>query len=405
MASTYNVDSILPATPVNPVNGYVTIPAFEYSGIGWKGASEIITQFNYNASKNFILRQLPEKPVGVNFIPVIRYRIGMITYRYKLWDHEDGVLQENIYNGEVIKKNFVIEIWNISSSNTVILDEAITLMLSIKRILTDFSNLSNYQDASSSEVSQQSQISVSPTTPVLNGLLGWYATGSGYEGTITQSGGLISQWNDNSGNGYNLVQGVDLDKPQAVLDGGFTRLSFGTTRWIGRGGGFDAGTKVNGIYLVANYQFTPLNATVLDFGSQFGFIKNSGLGGALNIRKVNGVFVAFPSFSDSIKSQVYVRFKQSTEEFRCEADVNFLAPLIDGTFIDTNPPDDMSRIIVGDINSINSANMVVYELLVYNRGLTDTEHVQVLQYLANKYNPGGYTLPLQWNSNLPQTTN
>lgn len=38
-------------------------------------------------------------------------------------------------------------------------------------------------------------------------------------GTITQSGGLVSQWRDKSGNGYHAAQGTAVSQPTYVVDG------------------------------------------------------------------------------------------------------------------------------------------------------------------------------------------
>lgn len=404
MASTLNFDSIIPVTLVGPVNSFITIPAFSYSGFFWKGASEIITQFNYTASKNFVLRRLPTVPANVNFVPVISYRIGMQTFRYKLWQHVSEHLAENLYNGEVIKKNFKIEIWNVEDYNEVSLASALTLNLSIRQFLSDFSSLSPTAECSSVEVSQQAQISTAPAL-VSNGLLAHYATGSEYESTITQSGGLISAWADNSSNGYNLAQAVNADKPQAVTVDGFTRLSFDTTRWIGKVGGI-SGQRVHGAYLVAAHQFNPANARVFDFGVNFGRCRINAGTGNLTISDDAGAFVTFPNFTDTFKSEAYLRYHNTNEEYVCAGDINFFAPLIDGVSVGSvNPSADITQIILGDSSSIISANMIVYEFILYNRQLTDAEHVQVLQYLANRYNAGGFVLPIQWDDNIPQTTN
>lgn len=109
--------------PLTHVKGrqrsFIEIPSFIPSAAdGALGAAYVVLQYNYEVAKNFIITQLPVRPVGaVDWIPAIRYRVGEDqVFRYKLWDIEgfEGMFQAPLYNGEIIKANFVIEIWTAS---------------------------------------------------------------------------------------------------------------------------------------------------------------------------------------------------------------------------------------------------------------------------------------------------
>jgi hypothetical protein len=54
---------------------------------------------------------------------------------------------------------------------------------------------------------------IDPST--IEGLEGWWRKGVG----ITESGGLVSQWNDQSGNGRHLVQATEASRPAVQGDG------------------------------------------------------------------------------------------------------------------------------------------------------------------------------------------
>lgn len=122
-------DSFNPVIPVVAKSAYFTLPAFLISSLTWAGASYIAIQFDYTTSANCSL-VIPAKPNGVNFILCIRWRKGTTVYRYKLWDHLNGVLSVPMYNGELVGKNFVLEVWTVSSSTTVELVSALNILTS-----------------------------------------------------------------------------------------------------------------------------------------------------------------------------------------------------------------------------------------------------------------------------------
>jgi hypothetical protein len=402
--SQLNFGTIIPAFLVDKVYGFITIPAFSHGGITWKEASEIVTQFNYSASKNFILREIPERPTGANFIPVISYRIGMTTFRYKLWSDGTEVINEELYNGQVIKKNFKIEIWNINGgSDTVSLDEELILTLSIKSVPTNFVSIVDIEDATSEEVSGLTNLSVAPSLPT-SGLSAWYATGSGYEDTIIQSGGVVSLWADSSGNSRDIAQVTPGDKPTVVLDGGFSRLGFSGSKYIQRTG--NQGFIARNIYLVAKLNPTslPLNGVILDFGINFGYMKNDGTGDFAQVRNSAGVYNNIIGINPGTLQLVHQRSLDDPETHEVKVD-NFYADSSSGTVVGLFNQVTALAITLGDDAPGNSASFTVYELIIYGTELTDAQHIEVLQYLAAKYNPGGFVLPLQFDSNIPQITN
>jgi hypothetical protein len=61
--------------------------------------------------------------------------------------------------------------------------------------------------------------------------LAWYSSDVG----VTETSGLVTQWNDRSGNGYNLSQGTAIDRPAFNTSGGANnkpRLTFNTTNFL-----------------------------------------------------------------------------------------------------------------------------------------------------------------------------
>lgn len=139
-----------PLTLVDKIRTYVQLPIFAYAP-DWKGYSELVTQFNFSASKNFYLKNRPAKPSGVDYLLCIKYRVGQTVYRYKLWQHAGatGMDEVPLYMSQVIKKNFVLEVW--STGVTATQTEAINIITSVVQIPTDISNLADVAFATGTE--------------------------------------------------------------------------------------------------------------------------------------------------------------------------------------------------------------------------------------------------------------
>jgi len=209
--------TIRPAVSAKSVYGYITVPAFAIGPLEWKGASEIVQQYNYSASKNFALRSRPTKPTDADYVLCIRYRIGDTVYRYKLWDDDDLVLPNvNLYSGQIIKKNFCIEAWSLRDSTTATQLTNITLRTGIMRGVTNFTSTpADFSDASGTAAT----LAITPLTlasPSLYGTLNlWLKSDTG----ITLGGSDATNWADQSGAGYNLARDGSADVPVYASSG------------------------------------------------------------------------------------------------------------------------------------------------------------------------------------------
>lgn len=165
------------AHAIDKAKGYFTLPAFALPTQVWRGSSEIIGQFNCSASKNFTISALPVKPVIADYIPYIlciKYRIGGTVYRYKVWSLDtidngatilkDTLLGVDFYNGQVIKKNFVLEIWSfqvviagIPVANQAFggaMVNATNFPISIRKIKTTLDESDEHDEAISTEIAR-----------------------------------------------------------------------------------------------------------------------------------------------------------------------------------------------------------------------------------------------------------
>ena len=109
---------------VNPQGGNlrrcettITLPVFSV-GNSWNGWSDIVATFNFEATNNFSLRLLYDAPLAPNYVLCISYHIGSTVTRYMLWEANGHTLNYPLYNGEPIKKNFRLEVWNTSQGAT-----------------------------------------------------------------------------------------------------------------------------------------------------------------------------------------------------------------------------------------------------------------------------------------------
>jgi hypothetical protein len=197
---TLDWETVRPATAIGKTFGYFDIPAFSFDS-AWLGASVIVAQYNLSLSRNFVLRNRPAKPANSNCLLTIRYRVGSTVYRYKLWNDDNCTLQADLYEGQVIKKNCVIEIWSLSTSTNMSQAAVMRLYTSLMQIVTDFTiTPADYADATAALNLDEFSQNIYPL-PSTN-LLAQYKSDAG----ITLNGsGFVSGWANQISGNFNLV--------------------------------------------------------------------------------------------------------------------------------------------------------------------------------------------------------
>lgn len=177
--------TFVPASKVDKRQGYFEIPAFDYD-VAWDGASRIVVQYNYTAPRNFTIFRNLTKPANPNFVPCIKYRVDDTVYRYKLWDDANCTVQAELYVSQLIKKNFCIEIWNLSDETTVSYALVQQFLSSILEVYTDIRVHSNYKAATESDPVDDELLI--PTVPAAT--LEWIILGTLPDGTIYPFGNV-----------------------------------------------------------------------------------------------------------------------------------------------------------------------------------------------------------------------
>jgi len=131
-----------PFTPITKLRTYVQLPAFDVA-VDWLGYSELVYQYNFSASQSFYLKNRPAKPLGVNYLLCIKYRVGETVYRYKLWGDVGEVEMDEVplYTNQLILPNFVLEIWSTEDQTDAVQETAINLITSVVEMPTTISDL------------------------------------------------------------------------------------------------------------------------------------------------------------------------------------------------------------------------------------------------------------------------
>lgn len=100
--------------------GYFTLPAFSVE-TQWKGYSEIVAAFNYEAPNKFSLKNITSVN-DPNYVACVAWVDSeYVMHRYALWTGAGEVFHFSapLYTGQVIGRNFRIEIWNVALSDVL----------------------------------------------------------------------------------------------------------------------------------------------------------------------------------------------------------------------------------------------------------------------------------------------
>lgn len=387
-SNTLNFSSILPVTQINPRKSYVELPAFSITDNHWRGASEIVIQFNYSASKNFVLTRRPTKPAGVNFLLCIKYRIGGTVYRYKLWENVGEVLDVALYNGQIIKKNFVLEIWNTADYTETSLETAINLALSIRTVPTSLDTLSDISDATGAQAGRAGLQVISPTfteNPVVtDGLVAYYKYDTGSSIVI---GSPVTEWKDSSGNNNHMTPVTTSPVKGSYVISGETRYVPRISAGNENLGADIATVKVRELYLVVKL-FGLFSSGKILFSTENDKlqIKTAGTSGFECLYDGGSVYV-IDGPTDYALLHFYLKENTNDGTFDAYFDIcnnnGVLATGMPGTNITEY---DTTTLVVGDILGANSAKYDINALLVYNTVLTDAQKQQNKFALFSAFN-------------------
>jgi hypothetical protein len=206
-----------PAGVVRNARAYIDLPAFSYSSAGTAGdASVIVAQFNFSASRDFFLATRPVKPTGVTYGLCIKWRVGDVVYRYKLWEDPLFNLTDvvTLYNKQRVRANFVLEVWSFPGTASV-QGSTIRMITSVRTAPTDFRSIADYALAVGAEFTSFANTNVNPSTRSTDNLVADYSADVGAV-EIDLFDKVMTMY-DQSGNARHLTQAVQADRPDYSL--------------------------------------------------------------------------------------------------------------------------------------------------------------------------------------------
>lgn len=399
-----NWTTYVPATEVSNFRStYLELPAFSIdSGIEWKGASEVVRQYNYSAAKDFVLLRRPTKPAGVNFGLCVRYRVGDQVTRYKLWTDARFVLNDDeapLYVGQRIRANFVLEIWSFNALTEAELSEALQMTTSIRNEITTlgtrgaeslatgaaFNTLANVQ--SPTIVANRSfwyDIN-DPAVMYVSPLDAWYDRDTGFNTNPLESSipdpstrpTIVTGSAQINGKNYVFFDGVD------DLLYGARAFQFPVTVY--------AYMKVDNI--TSFDTFISLRSATTQ-GTVWGVDANT-IAGQYNGQSANADVVVdtWMMVVLQIEAGQKVKLKLGNSAVVESAGVPALDPQITSLNLGGNP-----------LGPSNWGEMGIAEIVGYNAAHGEAEYLQMLQYFEAKYQ-GGMVLPISFNAGGPWLSN
>ena len=382
-----------PAAQVGYRRAYIDLPAFSYTGLSWAGGSECVAQFNFSASQNFILLNRPTKPTNVNYGLCIRYRVGDTVYRYKLWTDTNFVLNDDVtplYNGQIIKKNFVLEVWNLNGQTTASQTTAIRMISSVRSVPTDITVSSDYALATGAEFTN-----LGTSTPALplTPLYRWTMTGSwGLPWVDTIAGVPISYF----------INPPTYNVPDSTWLKGHLHFSGPTER--GLVGSLPYRTWNNVTFYVVGSAVTggALERTVLELTNYFTVRV-----GLTNVFRISGwnsgnVDATIPDNDPHIFAFSFTDLGSGSAAVTCYVDDIFAGA---GLVTPDNVTDSLNILVGSQVSGISGGSLTIAEIIAFNQSIPlapmDTPSFEIdtaIKRYLRWYHFGEIPLPLTFDS-------
>lgn len=219
----------------------------------------------------------------------------------------------------------------------------------------------------------------SPTD--LPGLEFWFETTNA--STIIESGGDVSQWNDQSGNGRNISQGSAPNQPELVTDGGDSAISYtaaSNTKLFATGLGV-TGLSADWTYFAVWRQLFGGSQTPVGFGTTSGNNGDMRSGTNPSTFMSNNTFMTLTSAAPGVVRHYYI--------WRVADDDADGIDDLGNTITDTN-----NTPVVTALDDIFSGSNVdsgsdftgfKFEFGAYSNKISDADRTALGSYLGNKW--------------------
>ncbi len=403
--------TFVPATRVNNYRRtYVQLPAFTVADVEWAGASQVVLQYNYSADKSFVLSARPTKPSGVNFGLCVRWRVGDEVFRYKLWRDDAFILSDDaapLYTGQVIKPNFVLEIWNLEDLTEASLEDAIDIYTSVRTSITALSERSAAALCEGEAFSDFAAGEVTPVTePPSTGRLIWCRSD---QNVISGGGSDVGFWQNIDNVAESFAFG-GAPAPQIVSNQTVGSVITDTIQFVdSTTGRFPYSTAKSIRYvamLVKLSSFGVLKAVHGQYNAgadsqAYAYINRLSValqvgGGTLVAESATEWYLVTMAIDEtSVNNYDIIGNIYKAEDFTTVYDT--VTTAIVDTITTWKP-------FLGKDFSTGSAGFEIADYVAYDSVLDATATTELLSYFASRYNPN-ISLPLSFNEGGPWLDN
>jgi len=224
------------------------------------------------------------------------------------------------------------------------------------------------------------------TLPILQNLVAWFDAAD--VNTVTESSGNVSQWDDKSGNDHNATQGTASDQPTYVANAqnGLHAVRFnGTSDFLDLGSVVISGTTGRTFFLVANAVATGNTETMISLTTSSTTAERYDLNSQVSLRVQGGNIV----YTVSVVGAAYVVTIRNAASSDCDVTdgrrdgVTMTVSTSSSEIINTGTT---GTTRLGERNIGTSwYEGDLYEVIMYDRELTNTEVESVERYLAVKW--------------------
>ena len=389
-----------PLSRLTRTRKFLTIPAFNIP-VTWHGFSDIVGTYNFQAPNAFSFLDTRWVPQLTNYVMCVSFAnslnpnsangvigsIGVTRYRLSPLGQTGEAIFGYIplYNGQVIKKNFRIEIWSTSQGNATEASDLTPLNSSVlgnvdyrygSDTLLTTAQLINTVFATASAV-------IAPPTPDI-----WFDANSGLTFGV---GSKVASWTDKQ-NHVTVAQADGTKQPTHSVVGYIqflgtanltAALQFGTADavWFFTLLGGNVGGASNNNIFAQNGSLNSANLKMRAAGAA--------MTAALDANTLDLNFVGTTTVVEINTSTGAVWVHNGTTGAS-----TFVGTIGGGGFID------VSQITFGDAGGTAAKGFDLFNMLAYPATLTAQQRTTVLQFML-----GGIPLPFQFPANSVQPLN
>lgn len=376
------------ASVVTKIFQYVPIYILNIGNPTWIGVSERVVQYNFLTNNNFTLDifKVLQQLVGLNCCICIRWNTckGYVR-RYKLNTGVGEVVYAPLYNGQLIQKNFSIEIWSaINQTNSVITNE-------IDIITSVFDPQQDSFDPTTNEVNAPTKYSDSVATatdfgalnenaiasPDLTNNLFWFDPNT----NVNVTGANVNTWTDRN-NGVVLTAGAA--KPTWTAGNGY--LAFAGAEVLSNN---ITNNPLYTQYIIVNLTTPEAAKHILSLTTTIASICGllSGSGGMLAILTSNPTFPQNITFSNFLLIEMTLGGSINVYDLTSGESLQFNSSVSVPAIVNT------TNVAIGD-SAGTVLGFKVSDYLGYNSLQTSIQRVQTLQYLFDKYSNVKFNIPI-----------